>query len=64
MDFTTMQRKIESKKYSNWMEFKTDFELVVANAKTYNAPDTIYYKEAEKIRQFGVKFIDKEVCWG
>jgi hypothetical protein len=38
---------------------KTDFNLVVDNAMKYNKPDTIYYKEAKKIQQFGHQFFDR-----
>ncbi|ORY70545.1 Bromodomain-containing protein, partial [Neocallimastix californiae] len=49
MDFGTMQKKIDTKKYKSISEFQNDFELVIKNAKIYNAPETIYYRSAEKI---------------
>jgi hypothetical protein len=37
-----------------------DFELIVSNAKTYNNPSTIYYKEAHKLGQYGRSCIQRE----
>ena len=34
--------------------------MVCNNAKTYNAPETIYYKCADKIWQYGEKAIERE----
>jgi hypothetical protein len=34
--------------------------LVITNAKTYNAPGTIYFKAAEKLGQFGVRLMERE----
>lgn len=30
------------------------------NCKTYNAPETLYYKSADKLWQFGEKAIERE----
>lgn len=37
-----------------------DFDLVISNAKTYNPPGTIYFREAEKIGDYGTKMILRE----
>ncbi|CAG8744893.1 16885_t:CDS:2, partial [Racocetra persica] len=37
-----------------------DFTLVCNNCKTYNAPETLYYKSADKLWQFGEKAIERE----
>ncbi|CAG8501961.1 14006_t:CDS:10 [Acaulospora colombiana] len=60
MDFGTMRKKIDCNKYASIDEFKGDFSLVCNNCKTYNAPDTIYYKSADKLWQFGEKAIERE----
>ncbi|KAJ3325006.1 Bromodomain-containing protein 9 [Boothiomyces sp. JEL0866] len=60
MDLGTMRDKVTKKMYKNCEEFKKDFELVVRNAKLYNAPDTIYYKAADKLEQSGLKIIERE----
>ncbi|CAG8576499.1 16171_t:CDS:10, partial [Acaulospora morrowiae] len=60
MDFGTMRKKIDCNEYTSIDEFKEDFSLVCNNCKTYNAPDTIYYKSADKLWQFGEKAIERE----
>lgn len=40
-------------------DFRDDFMLIVRNAKTYNAPDTIYYKSADRLEHMGLKAIEK-----
>ncbi|CAG8525048.1 2484_t:CDS:10 [Diversispora eburnea] len=60
MDFGTMRKKIEKNEYTSIDQFKDDFELVCNNCRTYNAPDTIYYKSADKIWKFGEKAIERE----
>ena len=62
MDFGTMQKKIDTKKYKSISEFQNDFELVIKNAKIYNAPETIYYRSAEKISKIGSRLIEKEIA--
>lgn len=42
-------------------EFVDDFELVIENAKKYNSPETIFYKSAEKLHQYGMKEIEKNL---
>jgi len=61
MDFGTMQKKIDTKQYTKISEFQHDFELVIQNAKTYNAPETIYYRSADKISKFGSRLIEREI---
>jgi hypothetical protein len=34
---------------------------VITNAKTYNAPQTIFYREADKLGSYGTKLIEREV---
>ncbi|CAG8563144.1 6500_t:CDS:2, partial [Ambispora leptoticha] len=60
MDFGTMRQKIERNEYSSIDEFKAYFVLVCNNCKTYNAPETLYYKSADKLWQFGEKAIERE----
>ncbi|CAH1756149.1 4058_t:CDS:10 [Entrophospora sp. SA101] len=60
MDFGTMRQKIEKNEYKTIDEFKTDLDLVIKNCKIYNAPNTIYYKSAERIWNFGEKAIERE----
>ncbi|OZJ04663.1 hypothetical protein BZG36_02878 [Bifiguratus adelaidae] len=64
MDFGTMRQKLHSKdpqsRYTSMDEFKADFELVIKNAKTYNAPQTPYWKSADKIGEYGLRAIERE----
>ncbi|CAG8718656.1 2265_t:CDS:10 [Gigaspora margarita] len=60
MDFGTMRQKIDRNEYSSIDEFKAYFALVCNNCKTYNAPETLYYKSADKLCQFGEKSIERE----
>jgi hypothetical protein len=39
--------------------FQADFKLMCDNAMTYNHPDTIYYKEAQKLLTTGLKQMTK-----
>lgn len=55
-----MRDKVKQKKYKTCEEFQSDFELVIQNSKTYNAPDSVYYKAAEKLHAAGLKLIQKE----
>ncbi|KAI8369480.1 uncharacterized protein BYT42DRAFT_111852 [Radiomyces spectabilis] len=59
MDFSTMRRKVESDVYRSFDDFRRDFMLIVTNAKTYNAPNTIYWKSADKLSNFGLRSIER-----
>ncbi|KAI6131075.1 hypothetical protein EDD16DRAFT_1822597 [Pisolithus croceorrhizus] len=41
------------------MNAKTDFRLVINNAKIFNPPGSIYYSEAERIETWGLEHISK-----
>ncbi|KAI8991201.1 hypothetical protein BDF20DRAFT_843260 [Mycotypha africana] len=60
MDFSTMRKKIENGEYGDSVDgFRLDFKLIITNAKTYNAVDTIYWKSADKIYDVGLRLIDR-----
>ncbi|KAI7861154.1 hypothetical protein BDC45DRAFT_493674 [Circinella umbellata] len=59
MDFATMRKKLNSDEYSDMEDFRQDFLLICTNAKTYNAPDTIYYRNADRLEHYGLKAIDR-----
>ncbi|KAI9255165.1 hypothetical protein BDA99DRAFT_518055 [Phascolomyces articulosus] len=59
MDFQTMREKLNTDEYSDMEDFRQDFLLICTNAKTYNAPDTIYYRNADRLEQYGLKAIDR-----
>lgn len=54
-----MKRKIDHHKYKTVHDFRKDFLLIVQNAKLYNAPNTIYWKSADKLEKYGIKTIDR-----
>ncbi|KAG0370110.1 pre-mRNA-splicing factor prp46 [Gamsiella multidivaricata] len=60
MDFSTMRAKVERNFYPNIDEFLKDFQLVCDNARLYNAKDTLYWKQADKLWEWGSKAIERE----
>ena len=52
MDFSTMERKLDSKQYANLNEFLADAQLVFDNCHTYNQPTSVYYKNATTMEKF------------
>ncbi|RUS13068.1 hypothetical protein BC938DRAFT_478161, partial [Jimgerdemannia flammicorona] len=60
MDFGTMRKKINTGQYRTMDDFSRDFHLVMNNCKTYNGPNTAYFRSADKILQYGVKAIERE----
>jgi hypothetical protein len=56
MDFTTMKNK----KYKRLGLFEEDFKLLCDNAMHYNKPDTLIFKEAQRLLKFGEERI-KEI---
>lgn len=50
MDFSTIRKKLDDKKYSNPEDFAEDVRLVFSNAKTYNGKGTDVYVMAEQIQ--------------
>ncbi|WKX92622.1 hypothetical protein Q1695_010559 [Nippostrongylus brasiliensis] len=49
MDFSTMRQKIEDDAYQSITEMRTDAELIVSNALTYNNPNTVYHLAATRL---------------
>ncbi|GAV81026.1 Bromodomain domain-containing protein/Acetyltransf_7 domain-containing protein [Cephalotus follicularis] len=50
MDLKTMSKRVESEQYYVTFEmFVADVKRMFANARTYNSPDTIYYKCATRL---------------
>ncbi|CAB4384525.1 unnamed protein product [Rhizophagus irregularis] len=60
MDLGTMRRKVNNNEYTDIDTFKNDLALICNNCKTYNSPETLYYKSAEKLWTFGEKAIERE----
>lgn len=53
MDFSTISSRIEDNHYTAMEQFEHDFNLIISNCLRYNAPDTIYYRAALKLRDQG-----------
>lgn len=53
MDFSTMSKRIEDNHYRTMEQFERDFNLIIGNCLKYNAPDTVYYRAALKLRDQG-----------
>lgn len=52
MDLKTMSRRVESEQYYVTFEmFLADVRRMFANARTYNSPETIYYKCSTRLEQ-------------
>lgn len=51
-DFSTMERKLDSKQYASLSEFMADAQLVFDNCHTYNQPASVYYKNATTMEKF------------
>ncbi|KAL6995982.1 hypothetical protein U1Q18_006120 [Sarracenia purpurea var. burkii] len=51
MDFGTVRKKLDEGLYSNLEEFEADVFLICSNAMQYNAPDTIYFRQARSIQE-------------
>lgn len=53
MDLKTMSKRVDSEQYYMTFEmFVADVKRMFANARTYNSPDTIYYKCASRLENF------------
>ncbi|XP_010534212.1 PREDICTED: bromodomain-containing protein 9 [Tarenaya hassleriana] len=55
MDFSTVRKKLDSGAYCNLEQFERDVFLICTNAMEYNAPDTIYYRQARSIHEMAKK---------
>ncbi|XP_022136088.1 uncharacterized protein LOC111007867 isoform X2 [Momordica charantia] len=51
MDFGTVREKLASGAYANLEQFEKDVLLISSNAMQYNAPDTIYFRQARTIQE-------------
>ncbi|XP_050231407.1 uncharacterized protein LOC126680329 isoform X2 [Mercurialis annua] len=51
MDFGTVRKKLSSGAYGNLEQFEKDVHLISSNAMQYNAPDTIYFRQARTIQE-------------
>ncbi|XVF44704.1 hypothetical protein PTKIN_Ptkin02bG0145400 [Pterospermum kingtungense] len=55
MDFGTIRKKLASGAYANLEQFEKDVFLICSNAMQYNAPDTIYFRQARSMQELAEK---------
>lgn len=55
MDFGTLRKKLDGGVYSCLEQFEDDIFLICSNAMQYNAPDTIYFRQARSIEELAKK---------
>ncbi|KAF2923021.1 uncharacterized protein [Oryza sativa Japonica Group] len=55
MDFGTVRRKLARNAYRSFEQFEDDVFLICSNAMQYNAPDTIYFRQAHSIHELARK---------
>ncbi len=51
MDLGTIKEKIKARAYPGFDAYNTDLMLMCENCETYNAPETVFYKAAKKMRK-------------
>ncbi|KZV29528.1 hypothetical protein F511_00806 [Dorcoceras hygrometricum] len=51
MDFGTVRNKLNNGLYTTLEQIESDVYLICSNAMQYNAPDTIYYKQARGMHE-------------
>jgi bromodomain-containing protein 7/9 len=62
MDFATVRRKLATGKYRTFAQFQHDVFLICKNAMKYNAPDTVYHKQALSIQELAKKKFERVKC--
>ncbi|KAM0874162.1 hypothetical protein ACQ4PT_037636 [Festuca glaucescens] len=55
MDFGTVKRKLARNAYRSFEQFEDDVFLICSNAMLYNAPDTVYFRQAHSIQELARK---------
>ncbi|KAL4384699.1 hypothetical protein GQ457_15G012580 [Hibiscus cannabinus] len=58
MDFGTVRKKLATGAYAVLEQFEKDVFLICSNAMQYNAPDTIYFRQARSIQELAKKNFD------
>ncbi|XP_020576500.1 uncharacterized protein LOC110022063 isoform X2 [Phalaenopsis equestris] len=55
MDFGTVRNRLSSGAYKDLEQFEKDVFLISSNGMRYNAPDTIYFRQARSIHELAKK---------
>ncbi|XP_042042002.1 uncharacterized protein LOC121787357 [Salvia splendens] len=59
MDFATVRNNLRNGLYATFKLFEDDVFLICSNAMQYNAPDTIYHKQARTIQELAKRKFHK-----
>ncbi|XP_047945257.1 uncharacterized protein LOC125191871 [Salvia hispanica] len=59
MDFATVRNNLRNGLYATFKQFESDVFLICSNAMQYNAPDTIYHKQARTIQELAKRKFHK-----
>ncbi|CAK8565597.1 unnamed protein product [Lathyrus sativus] len=59
MDFATARKKLANGSYPTLEQFESDVFLICSNAMQYNAPETVYHRQARTIQELGRKKFEK-----
>ncbi|KAL7064316.1 hypothetical protein AAHC03_05368 [Spirometra sp. Aus1] len=59
MDFSTMRKKLEDHEYLSVADMEKDFNQIVDNCCSYNAPDTVYYRTALQLMSYASEVFTK-----
>ncbi|XP_058788183.1 uncharacterized protein LOC131662416 [Vicia villosa] len=59
MDFATARKKLATGSYPTLEQFESDIFLICSNAMQYNAPETVYHRQARTIQELGRKKFEK-----
>ncbi|KAI9228127.1 MAG: histone acetyltransferase [Piptocephalis tieghemiana] len=52
MDLSTVEVKVENDEYRSFGDYEKDIRLIFTNCRTFNDPDTRYYKSANRLEAF------------
>ncbi|KAF3973805.1 hypothetical protein ACB098_01G077700 [Castanea mollissima] len=55
MDFGTVRKKLDGGAYANLEQFEKDVLLICTNAMQYNAPDTVFFRQARSMQELAKK---------
>ncbi|PPS14735.1 hypothetical protein GOBAR_AA05847 [Gossypium barbadense] len=55
MDFSTVRKKLDGGAYTTLEQFEKDVFLICSNAILYNAPDTVYFRQARSMQELAKK---------
>lgn len=61
MDLSTLQKNLQMGIYRTPMELRADLDLIWSNCCTFNGDDSIYYKEAVRLRSLCARYYD-DLC--